>query len=65
MKGRRTVEAALAGTSREPGAIAAAVRAADEGLEPLADIHADAEHKRHLARVVARRALEQALERAG
>jgi carbon-monoxide dehydrogenase medium subunit len=58
------VEAALAGAPAEPGAIEDAAQAADEGLEPLEDIQAGADYKRHLARVVARRALEQALERA-
>jgi carbon-monoxide dehydrogenase medium subunit len=58
------VEAALAGAPAGPGAIEAAAEAVGEGLEPLADVQASADYKRHLARVVARRALEQALERA-
>jgi carbon-monoxide dehydrogenase medium subunit len=58
------VEAALVGAPAEPGAIEDPVQAADEGLEPLEDIQASADYKRHLARVVARRALEQALQRA-
>ena len=56
----RTVEAALAGA--EPGAIADAAQAADDGLEPLGDVNSSPDYKRHLARVVTRRALEQALE---
>jgi carbon-monoxide dehydrogenase medium subunit len=60
----RAIEEALASAPAEPGAIADAVQAADEGLEPLEDIQASVDYKRHLARVVARRALEQALERA-
>ena len=41
------------------GAAAAAARA-DEGLDPPSDLHASAEFRRHLARVLVRRALEQA-----
>ena len=58
------VEEALRGreltadTSRE-----AAGRAA-EGGEPQGDLHASAEYRRHLAGVMTRRALEQALSRA-
>jgi carbon-monoxide dehydrogenase medium subunit len=50
------VEQALAA-----GASAAdAAAVADEGTEPTADLHADAEYRRHLARVLVRRALEEA-----
>ena len=41
-------------------AIAAAAEQAAEGTEPPADLNATAEYKRHLARVLCRRALEQA-----
>jgi aerobic carbon-monoxide dehydrogenase medium subunit len=58
----RAVEAALAGA--EPGAIEDAAQTADDGLEPLADVNSSPDYKRHLARVVTRRALEQALGRA-
>jgi carbon-monoxide dehydrogenase medium subunit len=58
------VEVALAGAPAEPGSIREAAEAADEGLEPLEDINSSADYKRHLARVVVRRALEKALERA-
>jgi carbon-monoxide dehydrogenase medium subunit len=37
---------------------------ASEGLAPLTDVHASADYRLHLARVVSRRALAQALERA-
>lgn len=50
------VEQALAA-----GASAAdAAAVADEGTEPSADLHADADYRRHLARVLVRRALERA-----
>jgi len=39
-------------------------RAAEEAIDPLGDIHATAEFKRHLARVLARRALVAAASRA-
>ena len=43
---------------------AAAEIAASEDIDPGSDIHATAEFRRHLANVLARRALEQAFERA-
>jgi len=43
---------------------AAAVIAASEDIDPGSDIHATAEFRRHLANVLARRALEQAFQRA-
>ena len=49
-------EAALASGA----SIADAAAVADEGTEPQADMHADAEFRRHLARVLTRRALESA-----
>jgi aerobic carbon-monoxide dehydrogenase medium subunit len=42
----------------------AAAAAADE-IEPMGNVHGTPEYQRHLARVLARRALEQALARAG
>lgn len=44
---------------------AAAETAAQADIDPGSDIHASADFRRHLARVLARRALEQAFERAG
>lgn len=38
--------------------------AADREIDPVTDIHATADYKRHLAQVLARRALQQAMERA-
>ncbi len=57
----RAVEAALAaGASAEEAASRAA-----EGLEPPADVQASAEYRAHLARVLVRRALEEATARRG
>lgn len=55
------VEAALRGAPRT--AVTAAAARAAEGAEPAADIHADAAFRRHLATVLTRRALEEALSR--
>jgi len=54
------VEAALRGRSLDPSAIAAAAEQAAEGTDPPADLNASADYKRHLARVLCRRALEEA-----
>jgi aerobic carbon-monoxide dehydrogenase medium subunit len=53
------VEQALAGGA-DP---AAAAEHADEGTEPASDVAGSADYRRHLARVLTRRALEQALAR--
>jgi len=53
-------EAALRGRSLEPASIADAAEQAAEGTEPPADLNASEEYKRHLARVLCRRALEEA-----
>jgi aerobic carbon-monoxide dehydrogenase medium subunit len=52
-------EQALAGAPM--GAIAAAAAAAAEGTDPPEDLNADATYRRHLARVLTRRALEAAV----
>ena len=49
-------EQALAGGA----SVADAAQLAAEGTEPVADLHADADYRRHLARVLTRRALEAA-----
>jgi carbon-monoxide dehydrogenase medium subunit len=54
----RAVEDALRGQSR--GAIPQAAEQAAEGTDPPSDLNATAEYKRHLARVLTRRALEKA-----
>jgi carbon-monoxide dehydrogenase medium subunit len=53
-------EAALRGRPLDSASIAAAAEQAAEGTEPPADLNASAEYKRHLARVLCRRALEAA-----
>ena len=53
-------EAALRGQPLNADTIAAAAELAAEGTEPPADLNASADYKRHLARVMCRRALEDA-----
>jgi aerobic carbon-monoxide dehydrogenase medium subunit len=54
------VEEALRGGSLSADAIAKAAEAAAEGTEPPGDLNASPDYKRHLARVLTRRALTQA-----
>jgi aerobic carbon-monoxide dehydrogenase medium subunit len=54
------VEEALRGQPLTADAIARASEQAAEGTDPPADLNASADYKRHLARVLCRRALEQA-----
>jgi aerobic carbon-monoxide dehydrogenase medium subunit len=54
------VEEALRGQSLTADAIAKASEQAAEGTDPPADLNASADYKRHLARVLCRRALGQA-----
>jgi carbon-monoxide dehydrogenase medium subunit len=56
----RAVEDALRGQSANADSIAKAAEQAAEGTNPPADLNASAEYKRHLARVMARRALSTA-----
>ena len=58
-------EALLTGTGFEPDAVAAAVEAVRGGIDPDDDLHASAEYRRHLAGVMAERALGDAWARAG
>jgi aerobic carbon-monoxide dehydrogenase medium subunit len=53
-------EDALRGQGLTAESIAAAAEQASEGTEPPADLNASADYKRHLARVLTRRALEAA-----
>lgn len=55
------VESALSGA--DASAVAEAARSADEGTHPSSDIAASGEFRRHLARVLTRRAVEEALGR--
>jgi carbon-monoxide dehydrogenase medium subunit len=57
-------EARLVGKRLDMVAIAAAAAEA-RGIEPLEDIHAGADYRRHLAQVLTRRALVDAARRAG
>jgi carbon-monoxide dehydrogenase medium subunit len=54
-------EEALRGQSLSPESLAKAAEQAAEGTSPPADLNASADYKRHLARVLCRRALEQAV----
>jgi carbon-monoxide dehydrogenase medium subunit len=53
-------EQALRGKALDAQSIAAAAEQAAEGTDPPADLNASADYKRHLARVLTRRALEDA-----
>jgi carbon-monoxide dehydrogenase medium subunit len=53
-------EAALRGRGLDAQGIAAAAEQAAEGTDPPGDLNATPDYKRHLARVLTRRALEQA-----
>ena len=53
-------EQALRGQALTPENIAAAAEQAAEGTEPPSDLNASQDYKRHLARVLTRRALEKA-----
>jgi aerobic carbon-monoxide dehydrogenase medium subunit len=54
------VEEALRGSPLNAVSIGTAAEQAAEGTDPPADLNASSEYKRHLARVMCRRALEQA-----
>jgi len=54
-------ENALSGADRS--SVAEATSSADEGTSPSSDIAASEEYRRHLARVLSRRAVEEALDR--
>jgi aerobic carbon-monoxide dehydrogenase medium subunit len=55
------VEEALRGKPADAASIAAAAEHAAEGTSPPGDLNASPDYKRHLARVLTRRALEQAV----
>ncbi|HEY3109415.1 MAG TPA: xanthine dehydrogenase family protein subunit M [Chloroflexota bacterium] len=60
-----SVERALTGQSPTADAIAQAAQSAAEGLDLLADIHGSADYRAHITRVYTRRAIEEAVRRAG
>jgi len=55
-----SVEAALAGADATADAIAAAAASAADGTRPTSDLHASAEFREHLARVLTKRAVATA-----
>jgi carbon-monoxide dehydrogenase medium subunit len=59
------VEQALRGQPATAESFAAAARHADEGTNPPSDLNASTEYKRHLARVLTKRALADAAANAG
>jgi carbon-monoxide dehydrogenase medium subunit len=58
------VEEALRGKPLDADSIAAAAEQAAEGTDPPEDLIASADYNRHLARVLTRRALEEAAAQA-
>jgi carbon-monoxide dehydrogenase medium subunit len=56
-----TAENALSGA--DPSSVAEATSSADEGTSPSSDIAASDEYRRHLARILSKRAVEEALSR--
>lgn len=58
------VEKALAGKRLTAALLAQASEMAAEGVEPLSDLHASAAYRLAMAKVITKRALEKALERA-
>jgi carbon-monoxide dehydrogenase medium subunit len=59
------VEKALQGQAPSEDAIAKASESAAEGIDLLADIHGSSDYRAHIARVYTRRALAEAVRRAG
>jgi carbon-monoxide dehydrogenase medium subunit len=60
----QAVERALAGRAATTDGLATAAELAADGLDLMSDSYASMEYRAHLTRVLARRALERALERA-
>jgi carbon-monoxide dehydrogenase medium subunit len=61
----RGVEAALTGKKLDAATIEAAAQKAAEGVDVQADLQGSVEYKSHLCRVFARRAVTEAVKRAG
>jgi aerobic carbon-monoxide dehydrogenase medium subunit len=53
-------EAALAGAAATASAVAGAAEQAADGTSPTSDLHAQADFRQHLARVLTRRAVSAA-----
>jgi aerobic carbon-monoxide dehydrogenase medium subunit len=60
-----TVEERLRGNKLTPKLIAAGTAQVADGIDPLEDLHADAEFRAHLARLYTARAVQAAAKRAG
>jgi aerobic carbon-monoxide dehydrogenase medium subunit len=56
------VESALEGVEPSAEAIAAAAELSDQGIEPPNDVHASADYRRKMAKVMVRRAIAEATE---
>ncbi len=61
----RGMEEALRGAEANPEAVRAAAEQIGDDLEPLGDVHGSAAYRREMARVVARRAVCQAIVKGG
>jgi carbon-monoxide dehydrogenase medium subunit len=61
----RAVESALQGQAPSEDAVARAAGSAADGLDLLSDIHGSADYRAHIARVFAKRAILEAVRRAG
>jgi carbon-monoxide dehydrogenase medium subunit len=61
----RAVESALQGQAPSEDAVAKAAESAADGLDLLSDIHGSADYRAHIARVFAKRAILEAVRRAG
>ncbi|AYY14993.1 xanthine dehydrogenase family protein subunit M [Actinobacteria bacterium YIM 96077] len=59
------VERALTGCRADPAALSESATVASEGIEPLGDLHAPPEYRRHLLEVATRDAVRTAAARAG
>jgi aerobic carbon-monoxide dehydrogenase medium subunit len=58
------MEQALAGANTDAGEVRAAAKGLGEALDPPSDVHASADYRRHLAEVLAVRAVCEAIDRA-
>jgi len=64
MEARRAAEVLIGQSPTQEALRAAAEIAASDDIDPSSDIHATASFRRHLANILARRALDQACQRA-